>query len=269
METCFFGTDSHRLYGVVHGGAKSAPTTLVFCPPFAEEMVTTYARLARWSKQLEAEGISVVRFHPFGTGESGGTFREFTLQSAVSDACTALEFARQRLRSARLGYLGLRLGATLAVQAACIRPVDLLILWSPIISISQYLRELVRAQLAKEMVHQGATSVRRTTNDMLTELKSAGSMDLLGYEFSHQLYREMITEWNWPETPPAKHIIWLSRPAEAKSATPIVEGWKHSRSRIDFAVLPERAFWEEFGSAFADQFATTTLDWLQQTARTQ
>jgi pimeloyl-ACP methyl ester carboxylesterase len=266
MEACYFGTDSHRLYGVVPEAADSAPTALVFCPPFAEEMVTTYARFATWGKQLEAEGISVVRFHPFGTGESGGSFGDFTLSSAVSDACSAAELARQRLSPARLGYFGLRLGATIAILAACKQPVDLLVLWSPVTNLSQYMRDLFRGLLAKEMVHQGVTKVRRTTQAMIAELETERPVDLMGYEFSPQLYREMAVAGKWPETPPGKHVIWLARPAEEKSATAIVEQWRKSGSRIDFAVLPEPAFWEEFGSTFADRFAAKTLEWLKQSA---
>ena len=263
MEACYFGTDSHRLYGVVPETSGTASTGLIFCPPFAEEMVTTYARFATWGKQLGAEGISVLRFHPFGTGESGGSFGDFALSSAVSDISSAAELARQRLSPARLGYFGLRLGGTIAMLAASQQPVDLLVLWSPITNVSQYMRELFRGLLAKEMVHQGVTKVRRTTQDMIAELETERPVDLMGYEFSPQLYREMAAAGKWPDTPPAKHVIWLARPAEEKSATAIVEQWKKSDSRIDFAVLPEPAFWEEFGSTFADRFAAKTLESLK------
>lgn len=268
MEACYFGTESHRLYGVVHEVGAHAQTGLVFCPPFAEEMVTTYARFATWSKQLEAEGVPVVRFHPLGTGESGGSFRDFTLTSAVIDAGSAAELARQRLKTARLGYFGLRLGGTIAMLAACRQPIDLLVLWSPVTNISQYMRELFRGQLAKEMVHQGVTKVRRNTQHMIAQLESEQPLDLMGYEFSPQLYRDMAAAAKWPETPPAKHVIWLTRPAEEKSAIVIVEKWKKSGSWIDFAVLPEPAFWEEFGSKFADRFAAKTLELLKQRALT-
>lgn len=264
MEACYFGTDSHRLYGVVHEVVERPKTGLVFCPPFAEEMVTTYARFATWSKRLEAEGIAAVRFHPFGTGESGGSFGDFTLSSAVSDACSADDLARQRLKAIRLGYFGLRLGATVAMLAACKQPVDLLVLWSPVTNISQYMRELFRGQLAKEMVHQGVTKVHRNTQDMIAEFDAGRPVDLMGYEFSPQLYREMAAAGKWPDAPPAKHVIWLARPSEEKSAGVIVEQWKKSGSRIDFAVLPEPAFWEEFGSTFADRFAAATLEYLKQ-----
>ena len=147
--------------------------------------------------------------------------------------------------------------------------MDLLVLWSPVTNVSQYMRELFRGQLAKEMVHQGVTKVRRNTQDMVAELESERPLDLMGYEFSPQLYRDMATAGKWPEKPPAKHVIWLARPTEEKSATVIVEQWKKSGSRIDFAVLPEPAFWEEFGSTFADRFAAKTLEWLKQGAVTQ
>jgi pimeloyl-ACP methyl ester carboxylesterase len=266
MEACYFGTESHRLYGVIPEATKSASTTLVFCPPFGEEMVTTYARFATWGKQLGAEGVPVVRFHPFGTGESGGTFGDFTLSSAVSDACSAVDLARQRVSSVHLGYFGLRLGGTIAMLAACRQPVDVLVLWSPVVNVAQYMKELFRGLLAKEMVHQGETRVRRTTQDMYAELEGGRPVDLMGYEFSSQLYREMAAAGKWPEAPPAKHVIWLARPAEEKSATAMVEQWRKSGSRIDFAVLPEPAFWEEFGSSFADRFAAKTLEWLKGSA---
>ena len=102
--------------------------------------------------------------------------------------------------------------------------------------------------------------------EQYAELEAGRSVDLMGYEFSPRLYREMAAAGKWPEVPPAKHVIWLARPAEEKSASAMVEQWRKSGSRIDFAVLPEPAFWEEFGSSFADRFAAKTLEWLKESA---
>jgi alpha/beta superfamily hydrolase len=264
MQVCYFGPDSHRLYGVIHNGVISAHTALVLCPPFAEEMVATYARFATWSKQLAEQGMPVLRFHAYGTGESGGTSADFTFETAIHDAGTAFEFARERIAPVRLGYFGTRLGATVAVLAALRQPVDLLVMWSPIINIQQYMRELFRAQLAKEMIRNGLTQVRRNTQDMILDLESGRSIDLLGYEFSPQLYRQMATGWEWPEKAPAKHILWLARPTEEKNASFIVDCWKASGSRVDFTVLPEPAFWEEYTSVFPGRFAASTVDWLKE-----
>jgi alpha/beta superfamily hydrolase len=264
MQVCYFGTDSHRLYGVIHNGVDYAKTALVLCAPFGEEMVATYARFANWSKQLAEQGIPILRFHFYGTGESGGGSVDFTLESAIDDACTAFEFARKRTAPLRLGYFGVRLGATIAVLAALRQPVDLLMMWSPITNVQQYMRELFRAQLAKEMVHQGLTRVQRDTQDMILDLESGRSIDLLGYEFSPQLYGQMATRWEWPEKAPAKHILWLARTAEEKKASVIVDRWKASGSRVDFKVLPEPGFWDEYTSVFPGRFAASTLDWLKE-----
>jgi len=269
MQVCYFGTDSHRLYGVVHNDVDSTQTALVLCPPFAEEMVATYARFATWSKQLAEQGIPVLRFHPYGTGESGGTSADFTLESAIHDACTALEFAREQIAPVRLGYFGVRLGATIAVLAALHQPVDLLVMWSPITNIHQYMRELFRAQLTNQMVHHGLTRVRRNTEDMILDLEHGQSIDLLGYEFSPQLYRQMAAGWEWPEKAPARHTLWLARTTEEKTASVLVDRWQASRSRVDFTVLPEPAFWEEYTSVFPGSFAATTLGWLKQSAETR
>jgi uncharacterized protein len=263
MQVCYFGPDSHRLYGVIHNGVISAQTALVLCPPFAEEMVATYARFATWSKQLAEQGIPVLRFHAYGTGESGGTSADFTLETSIHDACSAFQFAGERITPGRLGYFGTRLGATVAVLAALRQPVDLLIMWSPITNLQQYMRELFRAQMAKEMVHQGLTRVRRNTEDMILDLESGRSIDLLGYEFSPQLYGQMAAQWEWPEKAPAKHTLWLARATEEKKASVIVERWRASGSRVDFTVLSEPAFWEEYTSVFPGRFASATVDWLK------
>ena len=263
MQVCYFGTDSHRLYGVFHNGVDSVQTALVLCPPFAEEMVATYARFANWSKRLAEKGIAVLRFHFYGTGESGGASTDFTLETAIDDACSAFEFARERIAPVRLGYFGARLGATVAVLAALQKPVDLLVMWSPITNIQQYMRELFRAQIAKEMVHNGLTRVQRDTQDMIMDLESGQSIDLLGYEFSPQLYRQMASQWKWPEKAPAKHVLWLARTTEEKNASVIVDRWKASGSQVDFTVLPEPAFWEEYTSVFPGGYAASTIHWLK------
>jgi hypothetical protein len=70
VETFYFGQPSRRLFGVLDGPTRDPHAGLVFCAPFGDEMVSTYAVLARWSKELAKKGFAVLRFHPFGTGES-------------------------------------------------------------------------------------------------------------------------------------------------------------------------------------------------------
>src|SRR5262249_10809954 len=147
VEVTYCDSDSTRMYVVLHRGAKANGTTLVFCPPFDQEMVTTYARFARWSKQLAARGFSVLRYHPLGTGESDGAHADVTLESLVKDAVTARHVAGQKTGDRPIGYFGLRLGATVSILAAAVEAADFLVLWCPVTSLRHYFRELLRSQV--------------------------------------------------------------------------------------------------------------------------
>jgi alpha/beta superfamily hydrolase len=261
IEITYCGTDSTRLYVVWHQGTKPSGTTLVFCPPFDQEMVTTYARFARWSKQLAMRGNSVMRYHPRGMGESDGARADITLESLVKDAVTAQDLAHQRARDARVGYLGLRLGATVSVLAAAQRPADFLVLWCPVTSLRHYFREVLRSQITADAVHR---SRRGSTQQMIADLEAGKSVDVLGYELFPGLYRQMTGNGALPDQPPARNVLWLARPSEEAGALPIVKRWQGLGSRVDFQVIPEAVFWEYPGNTVPDRFATATVEWLSQ-----
>lgn len=261
MEITYYGAESRRVYVVLHRSTNAGGTTLVFCPPFCQEMVTTYARLARWSKQLAMRGVSVLRYHPFGTGESDGTYADVTLNSVVKDAVFAQHIARQQIRDSHIGYFGLRFGATVSILAAALHPADFLVLWCPVTSLGKYFRELLRSQVTADAVHR---SRMRTTGQMIADLEAGRNVDVWGDELSPGLYRQMAAMQALPDTPPARNVLWLVRPADEKAAVPIVERWKGLGSYVDFQVIPETAFWEYPGSGVPERFATATVKWLSQ-----
>src|SRR5271155_1661041 len=118
MDLFFFGEDSRRIFGLLAKPAGRAHTALVFCPPLGEEMVSTYARFARWSKDLADQGFVVLRYHPRGTGESAGSSKDFTLDGAAEDAAAAVKWLRENVEVDRVGIFGLRFGASAAVHAS-------------------------------------------------------------------------------------------------------------------------------------------------------
>lgn len=261
VDTFYFGPESRRLFGVLHHGHPTS-TSLVFCPPFCQEMVTTYSRLARFGKQLAENQIGVMRFHPSGTGESEGRTSEFTLDSATKETAMARQVAEERLKAARLGYFGLRFGATVAVLAAAAQPVDFLVLWCPLINLQRYFRDLLRLQLTKEAIHQRRSQIQRTTKQMVEELEAGNNVDIFGYELSPELYQQMIGVSSWPQTPPARKILWLARPDEQRSAMEIAEGWRSFGSQVDFETIAEPIFWEDDSSWLPEKFASRTVQWL-------
>ncbi len=265
-DTFYFGSQSLRLFGVLQHSVRPAAAGVVFCPPFCQEMVTTYSRLARLSKQLAANQVAVMRFHPSGTGESDGRTCEFTLDSVLRETKLARQVAEDRLRPRprRLGYFGVRFGASVAVLAAAAQPVDFLVLWCPLINLQLYFRDLLRLQLTKEAIHQRRSQIRRSTQQMIEDLQAGNNLDIFGYELSPELYRQMMAVSSWPDTPPARRILWLARPGEAKSASTIIEKWKSVGSRVDFETFAEPVFWEDDSSWLPEKFTARTLRWLRE-----
>ncbi len=265
MDVFYFGDDSHRLFGVLHQPRHQARVGLVFCPPFGEEMTGTYSRLATWAKELAEEGVAGLRFHPYGTGESNGSSAEFTLETAASDANMAVRYLRERMGLLQVGLFGLRFGASVAVRAASVARPDFLLLWSPIVNLRQYARELLRLQLTKELVHQRHDRVRVTRQSMVEELEAGRPVDILGSDFSPALYRQMTASPSWPDEPPAPRVLWLARPPEVGQAESIVAGWRARGSQVELRTLSELIFWEEASTTLPGQFAAASLAWLFET----
>ena len=262
MEIFNFGPGSRKLFGVFDGPGPKAHTALVFCPPFGEEMITSYARLALWSKALAKKGFAVLRFHPFGTGESDGTFLDFTLEGALQDTRMAIACLRERVAVERVGLFGLRFGAYLAAQAAMDFHADFMLLWSPVTDLRQYLRELLRTRLTAELIHLKADQVRFTTRQMVGEFEAGRSVDILGYEFSPELYKQMTLAPAWPAHPPSPKALWLSRVSERLQLVSLPADWSKEGGTTSMQFLPEVPFWEEFSSVFPGKFAGASEEWL-------
>ena len=262
LEILYFGEDSHRMFGALHRPAGKAHTGLVFCPSYGDEMVVSYTPFARWAKELAQKGFAVFRYHPYGVAESDGASAEFSFDSAVGDAVKAVRFFREKVLVDRIGFVGLRFGARVAVEAALRTPVDLVVLWSPVVSLRQYCRDLMRLRLTTELVHQQAEQVRVTSRNMIEELEAGRSIDLLGLEFSPDFYKQMNANPALPETPPAREVLWLARSSERAQAAKIIESWKQIGLRVNLEVLAENAFWEEHSSDFPRGFANASLAWL-------
>lgn len=260
IQVFYLGEGARRLFTALHLPGSVAQTGLVFCPPLWMEMNSTYHHLARWAKELAQQGIAGLRYHPYGMGDSDGSLADFTLQSARADVEAAARCLRERAGVKRLGIVGVRFGGTVAVLAAdAVRP-DFLILWSPILDLRQYSQVLLRLRLTKDMVHQQPSGTKTTTQEMLQDLESGRSVDIMGYDLCAEFYRQMNSAQPWPRVP-ATEVLWLGRPAEQGQVAPILEGWKSQGCKADVRFLREPGFWED-RMAFPRQFAATSYQWL-------
>jgi pimeloyl-ACP methyl ester carboxylesterase len=103
----------------------------VLCPPLHLELIQSYRSMRRCAEELAAAGFHVLRLHYDGTGESVGATDEDP--GRVAAWLASVERAAEALRAiagvASVGLVGVRLGATFALEVATRVEVSHLVLW--------------------------------------------------------------------------------------------------------------------------------------------
>ena len=179
MEPFFFGPSDRQLFGVFHppSGGPARDWGVVLCQPLEHEFYNAHRCLRQLAQALSDDGLAVLRFDYFGTGDSAGAWEETSLAQWLDDIDCAIAEMRWR-GCARVCLAGLRFGATLAALfSAERRRVDALVLWEPVASGEAYLREL-------EVFHQTQTAGTAAA-------RPGAKPELLGFEYSGQMRREI------------------------------------------------------------------------------
>lgn len=196
VEPFFFATEGGlRLLGVWRRPPQPAPKIWVVCPPFAEEEKSARRTLTEICQSLVQRGHGTLLFSYRGTGDSEGDFADATLELWRQDVQAAVAEARHRAPAAEIGLLGLRLGASLALQEAHPLGVKSLILLEPLLSGRSFVtqmnaRKKIRAQLTSEAETAAAP-------DLATELPAD---DLDGWAFGPAL-RESLSKLDLQRQP--------------------------------------------------------------------
>lgn len=263
-ETFFFGEPDRLLFGVLERPTGAPRAGLVLVNPYGEETVNTYNRLSRWGKNVARDSnIAVLRFHPYGTGESDGTHADYNLEGAASDLTTALAHFRTLVPDAPLvAVLGVRFGAAIALCAAKRAPFDALAMWCPVANLKAYARELLRFKATTNMVQQKQDGARTSLKSMVADLTAGKNVDIVDYLMSPASYEQMLPVLGFPEEPPAKRIAILARPEEDGDVVTQIEGWRQKGASVLHQVHKVPVFWENFTGGLPDPFTDATLPWL-------
>jgi len=135
-------------------GVQGAQRAWVLAPPFAEEEKSARRVLTEVASLFERRGEASLLFSFRGQGDSGGDFAQMSLDDWRDDLASAIEEAKRRAPSATIGVLGVRLGASLALQVAARRDdVARLILIEPLLSGRSFLSQ----QLMRQKIRAGLT----------------------------------------------------------------------------------------------------------------
>lgn len=193
MKPMLFGTPERRLMGL-HHPAESRPEVrlaVLLCPPLGQEQIRTQRLYRVLADRLARIGIDAFRFDYFGTGDSAGDEEDGELEGWQRDIGTA-HAQLQRLRGdRRIVWLGARLGATLAAQAAHLVPdaPARMVLWDPVVDGAAYVEELRAAHV--DAIEQSYCIPDRGLRRRLADEPEAFTDDLLGFFAAPALRRQL------------------------------------------------------------------------------
>jgi pimeloyl-ACP methyl ester carboxylesterase len=195
-ESFFFGEDKKRLFGCCHKprSNKFRDCNIVLCYPIGQEYIRAHRTFVQLGARLSAVGFPVLRFDYYGCGDSEGNFGEASITRWMEDISSAVNEMRDRTHIEKVCLLGLRLGGSLSMMYASKDDgIDGLILWNPIVSGRNHIREL--NILHKETLKNTYTSKPRKKNNNTKEflgysfldslLSGIGQIDLLSAKPAH------------------------------------------------------------------------------------
>jgi uncharacterized protein len=144
-----FGRPDRQMFGIYQGpiGEVDHGEALLMCNPFGQEAIRSHRLFKLIADRLARNGLHVMRFDYFGTGDSDGDDVDVSFDGFVDDTQTAHTELLRRANVGQVSWLGLRLGASIAAISSSATPITLkrLVLLEPIFSGREYIEELDEA----------------------------------------------------------------------------------------------------------------------------
>lgn len=187
---------------------------VVVAPPLFEECVRLRKVLVNLSRYLSSEGYDVVRFDYYGTGYSPGRYAELTLQRAQQNLADAIEYCKSQGASG-VQAIGVRFGGYVALRAIGDDSVSRLVVWEPVVDTAAYVKEVLRADVATQMLIYGKP--RQDRDSLVKTIQADGHVQVEGYCIGRDLYDEfaegpaITAESLAPVAKKSSFIYWQSR----------------------------------------------------------
>ena len=179
-EPFFIDVDDRRLFAIAFAPATAARGTVLFCPPFAEEMNKGRRMVSQTARRLASQGFLVLSLDLFGTGDSSGDFQDASWEAWRTDLQAGVNWLRTQAPGHDPVFWALRLGACLAIDVATASPSppSRMVLWQPVVSGKTFVTQFLRLRVAAEKMQRGST----TSTSELRDRSAAGeTLEVAGY----------------------------------------------------------------------------------------
>lgn len=242
--------------------------SLLYLPPFAEEMNCSRRVVALQARRLAEIGVGVLLLDPYGTGDSGGDFREADWEIWLGDANAATAWLRSHT-GGEIGLWGLRLGALLALRSIALQPGAFrrVLLWQPVVDGHTMLTQFLRLRLAGNLAGDGASETTRT---MRQKLAAGEPLEVAGYEVPPNLAAAIdATRMGDLEIDVAGGVDWVEVvPEPSRGLTPasldFIKAWRDSGVKVRAETVDGEPFWMIQETVLAPALLDATIRLLTQ-----
>jgi alpha-beta hydrolase superfamily lysophospholipase len=264
-EAVYFDSGDQRLFGWLHDSSQGSHAAIgvVLCNPFGYEAICSHRSIRAFAEALADTGFPTLRFDYLGTGDSGEIDPQANqLEVWTRDVVAAAAELRRRSGVTQICFLGIRLGALLAMLAAAqCRTNSSLVLISPVLCGRRYLRELRTIRMA--------ASARQTHVDVAPNERNAGAMEISGFTFSAATLASLgKIDFTEPSTPPALDMLIIDG-----ATMPVATQWAQrlcaDSARATYLSLPGLVEMVMTAPQFATiprEMIAATRDWMTQLA---
>lgn len=232
-------------YLLLQPAGASVRGSILFLPPFAEEMNKSRHIVASQARALAAAGHRVMLLDVAGCGDAGGEFSDATWQLWLEDALFAADNL-VAMGAVPLNLWGLRLGALLACEVSRLRSdVHQLLLWQPVLNGEQQIDQFLRLKTMASAVN-GTVSFDRKT--LWSELRAGRSLEVAGYDLSSAMALELAKIRLNDLCPACQQVDWLeigalSGDTFSVAAESVISHWQQQGVNVGKHSVPGDPFW--------------------------
>jgi pimeloyl-ACP methyl ester carboxylesterase len=164
-------------------------TGWVICHSYGMEQVNLATHEVPAARRLAAEGFPVLRYHGQGYGDSELPPERVDLDSHVRDALDAAKVLAEVTGVTEIGFLGARIGGSVAALAAERLGAAAFVAWEPIVRGGSYARSLLTLSVLLDLMHR-----RRDDDapDPKQVLEERGVLDVQGFPLTREMHAELV-----------------------------------------------------------------------------
>ena len=252
MNLLYFGSSRRQLFGAYHAPAAAERGAVVICAPWGPEYIAAHHVLHRLATRLSESGYHALRFDYYGTGDSGGTREEGTLDSWCEDAAVAADELRDISGVSSVTTIGVRLGAVVAWRLARLRDdVPAVMMWDPVVNGAAYMEELLSAQAEIDRWSVSPVRPRRPSDE---------PVDVLGFPLTQQMRSSIETVKLEEFAQPVRAQVYLYYSSELPEQVSLQESLTGGGTEFHTETMPGRSPWYDDEPLGAAGIPSTMLD---------